>query len=135
MQSLGLEGRVIFPGFVPDKDKPALLSGALAYVFPSLFEGFGLPVLEAMACGTPVLTSNSSSLPEVAGNAALLVNPHSVDDIARGLTEITTNASLRQRLIEQGFEQIKKFSWDRAGVEVLEILGQVAESRGVGSRE
>ena len=86
-------------------DKNALLSGAMAFVFPSLYEGFGFPVLEAMACGVPVLCSNTSSLPEVAGDAAMLVNPLEVDDIARGLHDITTNDDLRGTLIERGYRQ------------------------------
>ena len=88
--------RVNFIGYVDAADKNALLSGATAFVFPSLYEGFGFPVLEALACGVPVLCSNTSSLPEVAGDAAVLVNPLEVDDIARGLHEITTNEDLRQ---------------------------------------
>lgn len=124
VQTLGLNERVIFPGYVIDEAKPALLSGALAYVFPSLYEGFGLPILEAMACGTPVLTSNVSSLPEVAGQAALLVNPHDPAEIAKGLTELITNPDLRCQLIEQGFRQIQKFSWAKAAEQVLEIVKQ-----------
>ena len=85
VQRLGLADRVIFPGYIAAADKAALLSGALAYVFPSLYEGFGLPVLEAMACGMPVLTSQVSSLPEVAGQAALLVDPHDTTQIAAGI--------------------------------------------------
>ncbi len=122
VQHLGLADRVIFPGFIADADKPALLSGALAYVFPSLYEGFGLPVLEAMACGTPVLTSQVSSLPEVAGPAALLVDPHETAQITSGLIKLITNTHLRRRLIEQGFQQIQKFSWSQTATQVLEIL-------------
>jgi len=122
VQQLGLTERVIFPGYVADHDKPALLSGALVYVFPSLYEGFGLPVLEAMACGTPVLTSNISSLPEVAGKAALLVDPHHIEEIAGGLVQLMTNTNLRQQLIERGYNQIQKFSWQRAATQILEIL-------------
>ena len=120
--TLGLENRVIFPGFIAAEDKPALLSGALSYVFPSLYEGFGLPVLEAMACGTPVLASNVSSLPEVAGEAALLVAPHRPEEIAKGLTKLITNANLRRRLVELGFQQIQEFSWDKAATQVLKIF-------------
>ncbi len=124
VQELGLTGRVIFPGYVAPADKAALLSGALAYVFPSLYEGFGLPVLEAMACGTPVLTSNCSSLLEVAGQAARLVDPHRTDDIAAGLVELTTNAGLRRTLVEQGFQQIQRFSWREAASQIMELLEQ-----------
>jgi glycosyltransferase involved in cell wall biosynthesis len=97
--------RVKFVGYVEASDKNALLSGATAFVFPSLYEGFGFPVLEAMACGVPVLCSNTSSLPEVGGDAAVLVNPLEVDDIARGLQEITTNEDLRRTLIGRGYQQ------------------------------
>jgi glycosyltransferase involved in cell wall biosynthesis len=125
VQSLGLQGRVIFPGFINEADKPALLSGALAYLFPSLYEGFGLPVLEAMACGTPVLTGNVSSLPEVAGDAALLVDPRNVAEIAEGIIRLVSNAPLRAELVERGFRQIQNFSWDRAAEQVLEILENI----------
>ncbi len=126
VRQLGLTGRVIFPGYVAPEDKAALLSGALAYLLPSLYEGFGLPVLEAMACGTPVLTSNCSSLPEVAGQAARLVDPHRTDDIAAGLVELITNADLRRRLVERGLRQIQQFSWPHAARQVVEILEQSA---------
>lgn len=125
VQQLGLENRVIFPGFIAAADKPALLSGALAYLFPSLYEGFGLPVLEAMACGTPVLTSNVSSLPEVAGEAALLVDPHQTAQIAAGLVQLVQDDGLRRHLVTQGFRQIRQFSWTAAAAQVLEILEKV----------
>jgi glycosyltransferase involved in cell wall biosynthesis len=125
VQRLGLADRVIFPGYVAAADKAALLSGALAYVFPSLYEGFGLPVLEAMACGVPVLTSRVSSLPEVAGQAALLVDPHDTTKIAAGLSQLMDNLDLRNRLIAQGCNQIQQFSWSKAAVQVLEILEEV----------
>ncbi|GAB4418017.1 MAG: glycosyltransferase family 1 protein [Anaerolineae bacterium] len=126
VQRLGLENRVIFPGFIAAADKPALLSGAMGYVFPSLYEGFGLPVLEAMACGTPVLTSNVSSLPEVAGEAAVLVDPHQTAQIATGLVQLAQDADLRRRLVNQGFRQIQQFSWATAAAQVLEILEKAA---------
>ncbi len=126
VQQLELESRVIFPGYVAEADKPALLSGALAYLFPSLYEGFGLPVLEAMACGTPVLTSNLSSLPEVAGEAALLVDPHHSAAIAAGLVRLLTEADLRRRLVGRGFRQVERFSWSRAAAQVWQIIEAVA---------
>jgi glycosyltransferase involved in cell wall biosynthesis len=125
VQRLGLEKQVIFPGYVDEETKPALLSGALAYVFPSLYEGFGLPVLEAMACGVPVLTSNCSSLPEVAGQAALLVNPNSTAEITDGLIQLIANVHLRHQLIEQGYRQVEKFSWRSAATQVLEIVEKI----------
>jgi len=126
VRQLGLTNQVIFTGYIQDRDKPALLSGALAYVFPSLYEGFGLPVLEAMACGTPVLTSNISSLPEVAGESALLVDPHNTADIAGGLTQLIADSDLRQQLIAQGYQQIQKFSWQKAAAQVFELLEKAA---------
>jgi glycosyltransferase involved in cell wall biosynthesis len=94
-------------------------------VFPSLYEGFGFPVLEAMACGAPVLCSNTSSLPEVAGEAALLVNPLDVNDIARGLHDVTTNDDLRRALIERGYRQAPKFTWQACAAVVLRVFEEV----------
>jgi glycosyltransferase involved in cell wall biosynthesis len=123
---LGLGRRVVFAGYVPDDDKAALLSGALALVYPSLYEGFGLPVLEAMACGTPVLTSSISSLPEVAGEAALLVDPLDTDAMAAGISRLITDADLRQSLVDKGYAQVREFSWANAARQVLQVLESVA---------
>jgi glycosyltransferase involved in cell wall biosynthesis len=112
VRSLGLSGRVRLLGYVPDESLPALYAGALAFLFPTLYEGFGIPVLEAMACGTPVLTSNVSALPEVAGQAALLVDPCSVEAIAEGITRLATDGKLRQELSAAGRRQAKRFSWE-----------------------
>ncbi len=119
---LGIVGKVKFIGYVAEADLPALLSGALAFVFPSLYEGFGMPVLEAMACGVPVLTSTTSSLPEVAGNAALLVDPLSLQAIADGLERLFENAALRAKLQELGFLQAKSFTWERCAASTLDVL-------------
>lgn len=110
---------VICTGFIDDADKGALYAGALAFVFPSLYEGFGFPVLEAMACGTPVLCSNSSSLPEVAGDAALLVDPRDTGAIASALGRLSDDANLRQQLIAQGHAQVRAFDWDAAAAHAL----------------
>ncbi len=125
VRKLGLENRVLLTGYVPDADLPALLSAALAFVYPSLYEGFGLPVLEAMACGTPVVCSNASSLPEVAGQAALLVDPHNTEALAEALARIVTEAGLREALVEKGLGQIQNFSWQRCAQEVLQVLEEV----------
>ncbi len=122
VQALGVTERVIFPGYVADEDKAALLSGALAYTMPSLYEGFGLPILEAMACGTPVLTSHVSALPEVAGKAAILVNPHNTAEIATGLIALLTQPHLRQQLVTQGYCQVAQFSWAKAATQIWQIL-------------
>lgn len=122
---LGLIGRVIFPGYAADADLPALLSGAVAFVFPSLYEGFGFPVLEAGACEVPVITSNTSSLPEVAGDAALLVDPHDVDAIADAMARLIADPDLRADLIRRGRENIKRFSWEKCARETLAVLEAV----------
>ena len=119
---LGLAERVLFPGYIPDEDLPALLSGALAFVFPSLYEGFGIPVLEAGACGVPVITSNTSSLPEVAGDAALLVDPHDVDAIAAAMLRLVEDDALRAELARRGQENVKRFSWEKCARETLAVL-------------
>jgi glycosyltransferase involved in cell wall biosynthesis len=129
VHKLGLEQRVLLPGYVPDADLAALLSGALAFVFPSLYEGFGLPVLEAMACGTPVICSNTSSLPEVAGDAALLVDPLDVEMLADGILRSISDGGLRRDLVERGFRQTQRFTWQRCAREAMAVLEEVG--RGV----
>jgi glycosyltransferase involved in cell wall biosynthesis len=124
---LGLANRVIFPGYIDEADLPALLSGAMALVFPSLYEGFGIPVLEAGACGVPVITSNTSSLPEVAGDAALLVDPHDVDAIADAMARIATDAELRAELERRGQENVKRFSWEKCARATLAVLEEAAK--------
>ena len=117
--------RVKFIGYVDAADKNALLSGATAFVFPSLYEGFGFPVLEAMACGVPVLCSNTSSLPDVAGEAARLVNPLDADDLARGLRDVALNEGLRRTLIERGPRQAQRFTWSSCAETTLQVFEQV----------
>ena len=119
---LGLQDRVLFPGRIADEDKAALLSGATALVFPSLYEGFGLPVVEAMQCGTPVICSNTSSLPEVAGDAALLVDPLDVDGLTRAMLRLLAEADLRRTLVERGYAQAQKFSWQACAATVLSVI-------------
>jgi len=124
-RNLCRQGQVRFLGFVPQEDMAPLYSGALVFAYPSLYEGFGLPVVEAMACGTPVLTSNSSALAEVAGDSAMLVDPLSVEDIARGLLTIVTDADLRHRLSNAGRENVCRFSWETSARKTLEVYEQV----------
>jgi len=124
-----VEKLVRFLGFVPLDTLRVFFEAASAFVFPSLHEGFGLPPLEAMAAGTPVVTSNVSSLPEVAGDAAMLVNPENVFDIARGIREVLLDDELRAGLIRRGHEQVRRFSWATAARQVLEIYQEVAASR------
>jgi|YNPMSStandDraft_1061717.scaffolds.fasta_scaffold01159_6 glycosyltransferase involved in cell wall biosynthesis len=122
-----VEQAVRFLGFLPFETLRVFYQCAAVFAFPSLYEGFGLPPLEAMACGTPVVTSNVSSLPEVVGEAAVLVNPENVFDIARGLREALLNEALRRELTRRGFEQLRRFSWERAARQVLEVYRQVLE--------
>ena len=129
VRQAGLEGRVHFPGFVDDADLPALYSAAEVFAYVSLYEGFGLPLLEAMACGTPVIGSNASSLPEVIGEAGLPVDPRSVDDIARALQQMIDQPELRERSIELGLERAKLFTWDKAARELLAIYEQLRPRR------
>jgi glycosyltransferase involved in cell wall biosynthesis len=121
-----VEHAVRFLGFVPFETLRCFYEAAAAFVFPSRHEGFGLPPLEAMACGTPVVTSNVSSLPEVAGDAAMLVNPGNVFDIARGVRDVLTDEPLRAELVRRGRVQAARFSWERAAHEVLAIYEDVA---------
>ncbi len=124
---LGIELNVRFLDYVPDKDLPAFYSSAQALVLPSLYEGFGLPILEAMACGCPVITSNTSSLPEVAGKAAILVNTTKVEEISKAMSDLLQNRDRRKRLIQQGFLQVKKFSWEKCARETLKVFEKVYE--------
>jgi glycosyltransferase involved in cell wall biosynthesis len=120
-----LRDRVALPGFVPDRDLPALLSGALAFVLPSLYEGFGLPVLEAMACDVPVICSKVSSLPEVAGNAALLIDPHDQESLSQAMARMAREPDLRRELVRRGRKQVIRFSWEACAHTVLATLEEV----------
>jgi glycosyltransferase involved in cell wall biosynthesis len=121
-----MEHQVRFLGFVPFETLRCFYQSAAAFVFPSRYEGFGLPPLEAMACGTPVVTSSISSLPEVVGDAAVLVRPESVFDIARGIREVLTDDNLRAELIRRGHQQAARFSWERTARQVLDIYMEAA---------
>ncbi|MCL4557780.1 MAG: glycosyltransferase family 4 protein, partial [Deltaproteobacteria bacterium] len=121
IQTLGIEDHVVQTGFVSDRQKAALYSGSSGLVFPSYYEGFGIPVIEAQSLGVPVLTSNTSSLPEVAGEGALYVNPHDTDDIAKGMEKLL-DGTLRDRLIEKGLKNAGRFSWKQSAVQLLKIL-------------
>lgn len=130
VRDLGLEARVRFLGYVPDADLPALYTGAEVAALVSFYEGFGLPVLEAMACGAPVVTSNVSSLPEVAGAAALLVDPYDDDAIADALARCITDRALRRELAARAGAQLRAFSWERTARETLAILREAEAGRG-----
>ena len=121
LRELGLGGELLIPGYVPDADLPALYSAAEVFVFPSLYEGFGLPVLEAMACGTPVVCSAASSLPEAAGEAALLVPAGDATALAAAIERVLADPALRARLREEGLARARRFTWEAAARATLEV--------------
>lgn len=123
-RSLGVAGHVVFKGFVEPSELAFWYSAATMFVYPSLYEGFGMPVLEAMACGTPVITSNSSSLPEVAGDAGLIVEPLDVDALARAIDLLSNDGGYREKLARLGHAQAAQFSWARAARQTAEVYRQ-----------
>jgi alpha-1,3-rhamnosyl/mannosyltransferase len=118
--------RVHLTGFVDDADKAALISGATALLYPSLYEGFGFPFLEGQTCGTPVMAASTSSLPEIAGGAALLVDPEDSTAIAESMRLIVEDSELRLDLQNKGYENVKRFTWEKAAVQVLHTLERAA---------
>lgn len=124
IERLGITNQVKFLGYVPYSQLPSLINRALALVFPSLWEGFGFPVLEAMACGTPAITSNLSSLPEVAGNAALLIDPYNTGEITAAMETIAGDSGLRSHLSSLGLTRAKSFSWAKTGLATVQVLSR-----------
>jgi len=124
-RELGIESRVTFTGWVDEADKPALYSAADVFVFPSYYEGFGLPVLEALACGTPTITSNVSSLPEIVGRAALLVSPDDTAELASAMERLVRDLGLRQRMRSLALEQAARFSWQQTAQATAEVYAKV----------
>jgi glycosyltransferase involved in cell wall biosynthesis len=122
----GVSDKVKFLDFVEDEDLPSIYKNALCFVLPSLYEGFGLPVLEAMKYGCPVLVSNVSSLPEAGGEAALYFDPNNVNDMSKAIEKVISNEKLRQDMIKKGYNQIKKFSWEKTAKETLKVLESIA---------
>ena len=125
-EALGLQTRVSFLDYVPVEDLPALYAGADVFIHPSVYEGFGLPILEAMACGTPVIASRTSSIPEVAGNAAMLVDPGDASAIASGLETVLGDRRIREGMQQKGLAQAAQFGWGATAVAILNILNKVA---------
>jgi glycosyltransferase involved in cell wall biosynthesis len=128
VKQAGLGRQLNLAGYVADNDLPALMSGAEGLVLPSLYEGFGLPVLEALACGTPVVCSNAGSLPEVAGEAALFHHPLDTKAIEWNLRQLLTSPTLREELREKGFKQAAKFSWEKCATETLTVIEEAFNS-------
>lgn len=125
---LGIHDRVLFPGYVPDEDLPLWYNAATVLAYPSLFEGFGLPVLEAMACGTPVLAAATSSLPEIVGNAGVLLPPRDVDAWASALADVLTDEEYRRALSAAGIRRAQAFSWQRTAQQTLAVYQDVLDS-------
>jgi len=124
IEQLGLRNGVIFTDFVEEDDLPLLMNAASLLAFPSLYEGFGIPPLEAMACGVPVVASNVSSIPEVVGDAALLFDPYNVEEMTALICEVLTDEELRDDLVRRGFERVKGFSWGKAAQETLAVYDE-----------
>ncbi len=122
VKDLKLQNKVIFTDFAPDSDIPALISGARCYVLPSLWEGFGIPVIEAQACGVPTIVSNVSSLPEVVGDSAILIDPNSTKSIAIAIEKVLVSEKTRTDLVAKGFKNIKRFSWQKCAQETLKVI-------------
>ena len=127
--SLGLRDQVVFAGYLSDDDLNLVLKHATVFVFPSLYEGFGIPVLEAMAAGVPVACSNAASLPEVVANAALLFDPHSLEEIMVALKRVLTTPALRDELVSKGYLNLERFSWKTTAEKTLEVHRRVASLR------
>jgi len=126
VQNSKLKDDIKFLGYVDERDKPALYNLASIFCFPSFYEGFGLPPLEAMACGTPVITSNNSSLPEIVGDAGLMINPYDTDELGQTMETLIRDESLRNKLKEKCLSQADKFRWDEVAEKTLEVFEKVA---------
>jgi len=116
---------IVTTGFIQEDELPTAYAGALAYVIPSLSEGFGLPPLEAMACGTPVISSNVSCMPEILGQAPLYFDPYNIEDIEKAIEKVTGDDKLRAELSKKGLEQAKKYDWKRTAEQTLEVYKEV----------
>ena len=128
INELDLNDDIHFTGRIPQMDLPAFYNLAEIFVFPSLYEGFGIPVLEAMACGCPVIASKTGALPEIAGNAAAFIDPYDIDEMSDTMHKLSTDMAFRQELIEKGYKQVKKFSWDKSAKDILELFREFQEN-------
>ncbi len=127
INKLGLEDDVVLPGWVRDMDLPYIYCLADLLIFPSLYEGFGIPLIEAMSCGCPIVTSNAGGLPEIAGDAAVLVNPYDVDEISTAMCKVIDDSDLQKNLISNGYRQVKNFSWNKCAHEVLNEFNKLGQ--------
>jgi len=129
IDKLKIENDIIFTGFIDDNDLPLIYNAADLFVYPSFYEGFGIPPLEAMACGTPVITSNTSSLPEVVGDAGIMIDPHDLDGLTQAMYDVLTNDDLRENMIKKGLERSKLFSWEKTARETLKVYESVVNGQ------
>ncbi|MBN2013007.1 glycosyltransferase family 4 protein [candidate division KSB1 bacterium] len=125
---LGLDNDVFFIGYVSESDVKYFYANATCFVLPSIYEGFGIPVLEAMACGTPVITSNISSMPEIAGNCAITINPYNAEEIGNAMSKMISDIKLRNRLIASGKKRVKDFSWEKTAKDTLQVYKDIYNS-------
>lgn len=123
-----LQSRIFFTGYIPDSDLSAIYSGAIAFVYPSLYEGFGLPPLEAMQCGVPVITSNTSSLPEVVGDAGILLDPKQPDELCQAILDVVGDSNLRSKLSQRSIKQASNFSWKKCAEQTVQVYETAASS-------
>lgn len=128
VESEGLSDSIVFTGFIEDSFLPTLYNAADAFVYPSLYEGFGLPPLEAMSCKTPVITSNLTSIPEVTSDAAILINPHNIDELSSALVTLLNNDSLKQNLAEKGYKRSQNFTWNNTAEKTFAAYKKVIET-------
>ncbi len=129
VKDLSLEKRVIFTGYIDEKDKAAIYQGSRIFTFPSIYEGFGLPPLEAMAAGVPVISSDTSSMPEVIGDAGILLSPYNKDGWVKAISEVNKSEKIRQDMIAKNIKQVAKFSWDKTACKTLEVYKKALEGQ------
>jgi alpha-1,3-rhamnosyl/mannosyltransferase len=120
-----MRNRVYLIGHIPDNDLKIIYNGAQALIYPSLYEGFGLPIVEAMACGCPVICSNTASMPEVAGDAAVLIDPSRSDELAHAIEIIVHDTTFREKIMAKGFNRAKNFTWSNTAAQTLDIFKMV----------
>ncbi|MEG2539419.1 MAG: glycosyltransferase family 1 protein, partial [Clostridium sp.] len=124
-KNLGIEDRIQFTGYVPHEDLPLFYNACETFIYPSLYEGFGLPPLEAMSCRCPVITSNISSIPEIVGDGAYLINPRNIEELTTAIEKMVDDTALRSSYIEKGFTRSKEFSWEKTAKETLEVYNSI----------
>lgn len=122
-----IKSMLYYPGYIPNKDLPALYSGATAFIYTSLRESFGIPILEAMACGTPVITSQTSAMPEIAGKDAILVNPYNPEEIAQAMVRLEEDPEHRHSLSQYGLRRVQRFSWKKTALKTLELYNEIIQ--------